>query len=215
MTRPARRRRDVVLTLVLLAAATLVAATPTWVRATGATALSQEVDVTVSGSTAAPGVSAAALVVVAAALALGLVGRIGRWLVLVVVALGGAVVVAGGVGVIASPDRPARSAVAEVTGTSETTSAVSLTAAPYVSVVLGVGILLAVLWALLARVDWSRRVQRYEAPASQAQVAAGAVAPARPQRSGRAGATAAPDRDEAPIDERAAWDALSHGDDPS
>lgn len=105
-----------VLLLLVLGAASLASAAPVWLRSSGATALAERVDVTVTGTSAAPGVSAAALVVIAAALALGLVGRVGRWFALAVVWLAGLVAGGSALAVIRSPADAARTAVAEATG---------------------------------------------------------------------------------------------------
>ncbi|MGO1242309.1 MAG: Trp biosynthesis-associated membrane protein, partial [Cellulosimicrobium funkei] len=79
MSRPGGpARRTAIWVLLLLGGATLAAAVPTWLRTTGATALDPQVDVAVAGTSAAPGVSAAARVLGAAARARGLGGRGGR-----------------------------------------------------------------------------------------------------------------------------------------
>lgn len=182
------RRRAVGLVLVL-ALVTLAAGVPVWLRTAGATALAGQVPVVVTGTQAAPAVSAAALVLLAAGAAIGLVGPVGRWVVVVVVIASGLLVAASSWAVIGDPGPVAASRVAEATGVSTLAAPVTLTAAPYA--VVGLGLVLVILGAWLAATSraWSRPSARHEA-------AGGAVA--------------------ATIDDdRSAWDALTRGNDPS
>lgn len=187
-------RRTFVLALLLLGGLGVLTAVPTWLSTTAATALDTSVVVTVSGTTAAPGVSAASLVVVAAALSLGLVGRVARWVSLAVVALAGVVVAGSALAFVRSPDAAARSGVAEATGVARPASAVDVSVAPYLTVAVGVAVLAVVVWAVVARVDWSHRTRRYDAPAAAGAGAAGrppgaAESPAGPAPEGRGAAT--------------------------
>jgi uncharacterized membrane protein (TIGR02234 family) len=192
-------RRTAVWVLLLLGGATLAAAAPTWATTTGATALEPVVDVAVSGTTAAPGVGAAALVLVASALALGLVGRAGRWVVLAVAALSGVVTAASALAVALDPGPSARSAVAEATGVTELTAPVSLTPAPWVAAALGVVTVLVVAWVAVGSRTWQRASSRHERDAG------GAPEPG----------TRAADRAPEGLDDHDAWDALSRGEDPT
>lgn len=194
-------RRTAVWTLLLLGGATLAAAAPTWSTTTGATALEPVVDVAVSGTTAAPGVGAAALVLVASALALGLVGRAGRWVVLAVAALSGVVTTASALAVALDPEPSARSAVAEATGVTELTAPVSLTPAPWVAAALGVVTVLVAVWAAVGSRAWHRASTRHERDAG----AAPAPAAGGPATDGPADG----------LDDHDAWDALSRGEDPT
>jgi len=233
-------RRTVVMSLLLLGGLSLLSAVPTWLSTTASTALDASVDVTVSGTTASPGVSAAALVVVAAALSLGLVGRAARWVSLLVVALGGAVIGGSALSFVLSPDAAARSGVAEATGVARSGSAVDLSVAPYVTVVLGAVVVLVAAWAAFAPVDWGRRSRRYDAPSSPHGSSEQAARPGEeeaPDAHGRAAGAAAstappaapgpsgpPAEDQASLpgasaspalDERDTWDSLTQGDDPT
>jgi hypothetical protein len=221
-TSGARRpsRRAAIWLLLLLGGATLAASAVTWSTTTGATALDPVVEVSVSGTTAAPGVGAAALVLVAAGLALGLVGRVGRWVVLAVAAASGAVTTAAALGVALDPEPSARSAVAEATGVTELTSAVSLTPAPWVAAALGVLTVLAVAWVAVGSRGWQQASTRHERDAS---------ATGGPARGDAGGATVGPtaarpgtgthDPARTPRDDdltdHDAWDALSRGEDPT
>lgn len=240
--RRATPRRTVVMTLLLLGGLSLLAAVPTWLSTTASTALDPSVDVAVSGTTAAPGVSAAALVVVAAALSLGLVGRVARWVSLAVVALGGVVIGGSALSFVLSPDAAARSGVADATGVATSGSDVHLSVAPYLTVVLGAAVLLVALWAVVTPVDWGRRSRRYDTPAmshgsgprtAAAEASVGSAAgtgvvpgpapqagpgPSRPAgpagSAGAADGTASSAADD-PLDERDTWDSLTQGDDPT
>lgn len=234
-------RRTFVLALLLLGGLGVLTAVPTWLSTTAATALDTSVVVTVSGTTAAPGVSAASLVVVAAALSLGLVGRVARWVSLAVVALAAVVVAGSALAFVRSPDAAARSGVAEATGVARPASEVDVSVAPYFTVAVGVAVLAVVVWAVVARVDWSQRSRRYDAPAAAGSSSAGQPSRATespagtapegrspgtgPAAEGRSGAPAAPATDRTagtsgtasddPLDDRDAWDSLTQGDDPT
>jgi hypothetical protein len=185
----ARRGRWVVL---LLVAAAVTAATtmPGWFRATGTSALAGDVEVAVTGSQAAPGVLAAAVVLLAAAGAVGLVGRVARWVVVAVVAAAGVVVAASVVGVLQDPAPVATVVVAGATGVSALSGPVAVTPWPWVAAGAGLLDVLAALGLARASVRWGATSRRH-VPA--------------------AAATAAGEVD----DDRSAWDALTRGDDPT
>ncbi|WP_264030192.1 Trp biosynthesis-associated membrane protein [Cellulosimicrobium sp. SH8] len=215
MSRPAGpSRRTAIWVLLLLGGATLATAVPTWLSTTGATALDPEVEVAVAGTSAAPGVSASALVLVAAALALGLVGRVGRWVVLAVAAASGVVATVSALGVALDPEPSARSAVADATGVTELTAPVELTVAPWLAAALGVLTVLAVVWVAVGSRSWAGASTRHErasgATAPAAPAAGTAVPEERPDRS-RATEPTAPDD----LTDHDAWDALSRGEDPT
>lgn len=216
MSRPAGpSRRTAIWVLLLLGGATLAAAVPTWLSTTGATALDPEVEVTVAGTSAAPGVSASALVLVAAALALGLVGRVGRWVVLAVAAASGVVATVSALGVALDPEPSARSAVADATGVTELTAPVDLTVAPWLAAALGVLTVLAVVWVAVGSRSWVGASTRHEratgATPPTASAAAATTAPeGRPDPSGTT-EPASPDD----LTDHDAWDALSRGEDPT
>lgn len=157
-------RRQVVLSLVLLGAAAVATAAPTWLTTQASTVLDDSVTVVVTGTQAAPGVSAAALVVVAAGLALGLVGRVARWFSLLVVVAGGLVIAGSGFNFIRSPEAAARSGVAEATGVIGVVGDVSVSYAPYLAVVCGLAIIAVAVRATLAPIDWGSRTTKYDTP---------------------------------------------------
>lgn len=180
------------LSLLSLAVVVGVCALPTWVTATGTSALAGEVAVRVPGGQAAPVVPATALVLAAAGVALLLAGRAGRWVVAAVVLAGGVALAVAAGAVLADPASRAVDAVATQTGVGRLTSPARLTAWPGVTV--AVGVLAVVVAVLLARSSarWSAPSRRHEvAPSSSAPVASPAP------------------------DERSDWDALTRGSDPS
>ncbi|HEX5331779.1 MAG TPA: Trp biosynthesis-associated membrane protein [Cellulomonas sp.] len=188
MSEGSRRGRWVV-TLLVAAAATAGSTVPAWFRVTGSSALAGDVEVAVSGGQAAPAVLAAAVVLLAAAAAVGLVGRVGRWVVVAVVAAAGVVVLASVAGVLRDPDPVATVAVAAATGVTALAGPVSSTPWPWFACVLGVLDGLVALGLARASARWGATSRRHEPAASAA--------------------TAGAD------DDRSTWDALTRGDDPT
>jgi len=176
-------------TVVLLAALTALSALPTWIHASGTTALQGTVQVAISGSQVAPAIFAAAVALLAAAAAVSLVGPVGRWVVAVVIAPCGVLVVASALSVLSAPETAAAPVVAGVTGVGRLTGPVTTTAWPWVAVAVGVLDVLGALWFLRVSRQFANVSRRHESG----------------PRTGGPG----------PDDERSAWDALSRGDDPS
>jgi hypothetical protein len=219
-----------VLTLLLLSGLVALTALPAWIRAVGTSPVTGEVAVVVRGTVAAPGLVAAALVLLAAAGALGLVGRVGRWVVVAIVAAAGALVTASALGARSGSEAVATRAVAEATGVSSLTGSVQVAAWPWVAAGLGVLVLLAAVGLARASGRWPAPSDRHErqpgasAPAGNPDPG---TAPGGPGRTGDAGRTAAEGTSGAPsptargaavpepADERGTWDALSRGDDPT
>ncbi|GAA2727906.1 Trp biosynthesis-associated membrane protein [Cellulomonas aerilata] len=186
---PARTgRRRAILTVLALALVTLLSSVPVWLRTAGTTALQGDVPVTVTGTQAAPGIPAAALVLLSAGIAIGLVGRAGRWVLVGAVALSGVLATVSAVLVAAGPDDVARTAVAAATGVDTLAEPVALSPWPYVAAVVGLVVLAAAGWLASTSGTWAR-------PSARHDVAAGPAA--------------------VPDDDQAAWDALSRGQDPS
>lgn len=159
-------RRQIVLPLVVLGGLAVATAAPTWLTTVASTVLDNEVTVTVTGTTAAPGVSAAALVVIAAGLALGLVGRIARWFSLLVVMLGGVVIAGSALNIVRAPEAAARSGVAEATGVIGVVGDVSVSVAPYLALLCGIAIIAVGVRAIVAPVEWGSRTTKYDTPAT-------------------------------------------------
>lgn len=214
---PARRpgRGRWVLVLLVLSGLVALTALPGWVTATGASPVVGEVDLVVGGAAAAPGLVAAALVLLAAAGALGLVGRAGRWVVVGVVAGAGALVVASALSARSGAGASAERAAAETTGVSSLTDGPHVAAWPWVAAALGLLVVVAAVGLARASAAWSAPSDRHERATSGtpgATATTGAVPPAadapRPARADEPGAAGG-------VDERSTWDALSRGDDPT
>lgn len=219
-TAGARRGRWVML-LLLLALATWVVAAPTWVSATGSSVLTTTVQVRVPGTRAAPGMVGAALALAAAGLALALAGRVGRWVVVVVVVACGALIGWSAGTVLADPGPAARQAVAVATGIDQVVGPTRTSPGPWAAIV--VAVLVVGSGARLGRASarWAGPSRRHE-PAQRAGSGAGereAIGAARPRPAGPeplvAEATSSGTGLAEHPDERAAWDALSRGEDPS
>jgi hypothetical protein len=185
-------RRRAILAVLALALVTLLSSVPVWLRTAGSTALQGDVPVTVAGTQAAPGIPAAALVLLSAGIAIGLVGRAGRWVLVAAVALSGVLAAVSAALVVADPGDAARTAVADATGVETLVTPVTLSAWPYVAVVVGVVVVATAAWLAATSGTWARPSARHDVGA------AGVGAPG-----------AVPD------DDQAAWDALSRGHDPS
>lgn len=179
--------------LVLAAAAVAACAAPVWVVGEGVSPLDGVVAVPATGTQVAPQAGAAALVLLACAGAVALVGRGGRLAVAVVTGGAGVLVTTAAVGVLARPAGAVRGAVADATGVTAQDVSATTGAAPVVAVVVGVLVVVLAVTLGRARGAWHVHSSRHE----------------RPGRSVTGATPAGPD------DERAAWDALSRGDDPS
>lgn len=209
---PARGRRGRwVLVLLLLSGLVALTALPVWISATGANALGDAVAITVRGTTAAPGLVAAALVLLAAGGALGLVGRAGRWVVTVVVAAAGALVAASALGARSGATATAERAAADATGVSNLTGAVQVAAWPWVAVALGAVVVVAAVGLARASASWVAPTDRYE----RAGADPAGAAPSSAEEPATGSAAGAPAGGDAEPDERSTWDALSRGDDPT
>jgi uncharacterized membrane protein (TIGR02234 family) len=188
--RPARGRAAGA--LLLLAGLTALVAVPTWFTTTGTTALQGTVPVEVAGTQVAPAVLAAAVAILTAAAAVGLVGRAGRWVVATVVVVCGVLVAGAALGATADPVAAVTPVVAAQTGVGTLAGPVTTSVWPWLAV--GVGALDAAVgvWFLRVSRGWSGSSPRHEVTGA-----------------GTPPATAAEP------DERSDWDALSRGDDPS
>lgn len=162
MTEPRslRSRRQAVSLLLLLAVLLLVSALPAWVNGIGAVVATRTATIMASGTESAPGVLAAALVIGAAALALGLSGRVAQRFAGVATVLAGVIAIGGARHVIANPELAAAGKAVAATGVAEVYEA-SVTAGPWVALALGVVVVLAGVAVVLVRIT-PRGVARYE-----------------------------------------------------
>jgi uncharacterized membrane protein (TIGR02234 family) len=182
-------RRSAVLLLLLSGGVALLTALPTWLTSAGSTALSARVPVSVTGTHAAPGVGAGALVIVAGALALGIVGRVGRYVVLAVTAVAGVVVATSAISVLGDTVSVATSAAADSTGVTELIEPVKVSPWPYLTIVLGFVVALGSVAIMVLARGWRTSTRHERAAAKAARVE--------------------------PDDDHAAWDSLTRGEDPS
>lgn len=234
MTARAGRGRWVVL-LLLLAVLVWAAAVPTWVSAAGTSVLTGTVQVHVPGTRAAPGMVGAALALAAAGAALALAGRLGRWVVMTVVLLCGVVVAWSAVALLADPGPVARQAVAAATGVDHLVGTPRTTAAPWVATLVAAVVVVCGVALGRASARWSVTSGRHEpAPARAAtQRDLGTMPPGAgadvgqsqeptsartaadvPERALPPSQPAPGERSDEP-DERADWDALTRGEDPT
>jgi hypothetical protein len=253
----ARARGRWVVLLLLLAGVVGLSALPTWVTATATAPVTGDVAVTVSGSQAAPGVVAAALVLLAAAGAVGLVGQFGRWVVVLVVAGAGVLVTSSALAARSGARTTAERLAADRTGVARLVDDPVVSVWPLVVAVLGVLVVLAAVALARASARWAPPSSRHEragagsavgsasagsrstgtadpgptgagaggSTGSAATDGTGPTDPARPTPGTGPDPTAEPapaaERPPAaapaptPDDERATWDALSRGDDPT
>lgn len=189
--RPATGRRTAVVLAVLLGAAALLVSTVPWVRASGSSALEPVVPVDVPGTVAAPGVGATGLTLLAAGIALALVRRTGRWVVVLVLAAAGVLCVVSAVGVWADPGPAARAAVADATGVGTLVEEPVVSAAPVLAAGIGALAVALAVWVALTSGRWPQGSDRHERPAEP------------------------PDGTDDGHDGRADWDALTRGEDPT
>jgi hypothetical protein len=192
MSRRAGTRGRAAAAVVVLGAATALTGAMPWVRARGVSALTGDVDLVVRGAAAAPAVPAAALVLLAAAVAVGLAGRVGRWLVVVAVWLAGLALAGSATGVLVAPAEAARASVAAATGVDHLSGVPAVTAWVWAALLLGAVVVATAAWLAVVARRWPAPSTRHETTGPGG----------RGDGSGQDGA-------------HADWDALSRGDDPT
>lgn len=138
----------------------LVTSLPTWARGSTPTATGTQV-VKVSGTAASPATASVGLVIIAAALVLGLAGRWMRQVALVVVIVAVGFAIISVVGFILDPNPVVKTAAADVTSVRAITTTPDLYPWPYVA--LGVLIIVAVLnvWLLTQLGQWGQVGEKY------------------------------------------------------
>lgn len=162
-------KRLVFLIIAVAVAVLMFAATRTWVTGTVSDAVLSDVKVSVAGSSAAPGVFAAALVGAAAGVVALTAGRIARWIAAAFVLLSGVLALISVVMVMVNPDGPVSDQAAATTGRTGSVGAHG-TLTPWVWLALAAAILLvaAGVLTLVAVRRWGGLSGRYDAPAGRA-----------------------------------------------
>lgn len=195
-TKPRRTARRLIGPVLVMALGIIGSAAPAWIHATGTSVVSGEIAVSVTGIAASPIVSAAALMIAAAGLALGLAGRVGQWIAGGVIALGAILVGVSAGTVIGNPVPAAAQAVGAQTGIAQAFG-VSVTAWPYVTIVAAV-ILLIIGIAVLRSPAPAMVMARFDRPSERASDRVNEIAV-----------------EDGQPDTNSAWDAMSRGEDPS
>lgn len=163
----------------------LLSGSRTWVTGSVADAVLQGARVRVGGSSAAPIVTAGALVGAAAVVALLTAGRLPRLFASAFAALAGVLALLGTLGVVRDPDGTVRDHAAGSTGhIGDAVAHGALTFWPWVGVLGAVLLIATGILALIGGCRWSGLSSRYDAPTS-------------------------------PTRKVSAWDRLSQGDDPT
>lgn len=208
-------RRTVILTLLVLAGGLLAAGSATWVSATANPAVGGTVQVHVSGTAAAPAVGAAAVLVAAGALAVGLAGRWARRAVGVGVTLAGIVAGAATIGVLNSPESSALSAAASRIGVPQVAN-LQVTVAPWLTVVLSLIVAIAGVIIIIIPASAAQSA-RFEAPGTTTAPGA-TTAPGSldlPEDAETVSQVGAPSIGAPAPSVAQMWDALNRGDDPT
>lgn len=192
-------RKSGVLATLLFGGVVLLSAIPVWVQAATVSALGPQLSVEVAGSEAAPGVLAAGLAVLAAGVAGGLVGRLGRWIVIAVLLLASGIVLGSGIAVVTNPRTSALTAAADETGVAQLTTDPTLTAWPWVALAIGAVGLLLCLTLVRTSANWTTVSKRHERDATAPAVGTSTLTegPANPESS--------------PADFAEVWDAQTRG----
>ena len=194
------RKSTLVLAIAALALAVFGTTTQTWLTvhldpAQLGAAFDAQDGLQVQGSKAATTVTALALVALAGGLAVSIAGRIGRWVITVLILLAAAGIVSAAAVVIADPLAAAQGSIAAATGITGSDVQVDVTVFPALAVVAGALLGLGALLVIPAGRYWKMRT-KYDTAATGA-AAGGSAAPA------------------GPADEIDSWDRLSRGDDPT
>lgn len=155
-------RRSAIMMILSLGIGTFLVALPTWVTGSTPSVLGPLEHLDVTGSAAAPGVTAAGLAFLAAGIATGLVGRVGRWVVLGVVGIASLIVVGSSITVVRDPQGPLLSAAASRTGIAQLAEGPHLSVWPWVGIGLGAVSLLLTAWLVRSSGTWLATSRRHE-----------------------------------------------------
>lgn len=180
--------------------AVVLTALPTWVKGSAPTATG-DTPVSVSGTTASPTTASVGLVIIAAALVLGLAGRVMRRVALVVAIAGVFLAGASVVGVLRNPAPALTTAAAEVTSVRAISTPPQLSLWPYISVAVLVSVGVLCVWLLTSLGRWGQVASKYRLASRSPSKGEG----------GEEGDTNTSQRMKAIED----WDAITRGEDPT
>ncbi len=155
-------RKAAVFSTLLFGGLILLSALPIWVRGEAVSALGPRLAIDVAGSQAAPGVLGVGLAILAAGVAGGLVGRLGRWIVMAVILLGSGITVGSSMGVIIDPSRPTLAAAARETGVAQLSTDPTLTWWPWIALLLGAAGIVLCVALFRSPATWSKVSRRHE-----------------------------------------------------
>lgn len=192
-------RKSFVFALLACAVVAIAAANSAWLHVDTVSVLGQEIQVSSSGQSVSPGLTAAGLVAIAAALFLSISGRIGKYVALALALCSGVLMVVASVLVIKDPSGAIVTDFAEATGSDAVPDGVSIGPAAWVTVAVAIVLIGISLLGFIAARRWRTAGTKYD----------------RAENSSEASASNGRPNDEIASDERGMWDSLTEGIDPS
>lgn len=183
-----------VLIMLLGGTLALIGSTQTWVTATGFEA-AHIANVQLSGQEASPVITAMSLVTIAAAAALSITRKVGRWIVGIFAVLGSLAMGWASINVLIDPLAAASQKIAETTGTtgmSDIAANIEVSALPWLTVIGAAIVFFGGVLTMTVGARWPvGKTKKYDVGAQK------------------------PAKDDGPLDEIDTWDELSRGEDPT
>lgn len=187
-------RSVTVLIMLLGGTLALIGSTQTWVTATGFEA-AHIANIQLSGQEASPVITAMSLVTIAAAAALSITRKVGRWIVGVVAVLGSFAMGWASIDVLINPLTAASQKIAETTGTTgmaDIAANIEVSVFPWLTVIGSAVVFLGGVLAVTVGSRWPiGKTKKYDVGAQK------------------------PAQKDGPLDEIDTWDELSRGEDPT
>lgn len=193
------RRKYFVFAILACAIIAVAAANSTWLEVGALSVLGKEISVTASGQDVSPGLTAAGLVAIAAALFLSISGRIGKYIALTLAGAAGVLVLIASIFVLNDPRGAIVTQFADATGSDAVPDSVTLGFPLWITVLAAVALIVVAFVGLVVARQWHVAGSKYDRAQDHADEA---------KSSGRP-------NDEITTDERDMWDSLSDGIDPS
>lgn len=213
-------RKRAVIALLLLAVVAIVLANVTWLAVEHTSVLGNQIVVNVSGHKAAPGLTASGIVIVAAAIFLAISGRFSSYIALAIMGISALSIGAFSVSVLARPQDAIRTTFADATGISTVPDGIVVNLVGPALIAVAIILLAVVIWTWLSVSSWTVSSSRYErtgtAGISASQNLNDSVSNHAPSMGAALdrGVTGRP-HDAQASDERALWDSLTLGADPT